>query len=321
LDFLQGDWTNSEDSRETYLVTGRTVRRTNKQGVRTFQNHLVWEEKWQTLSWGGTRRYYLDKPSPKDEVVQWADYKGGKPFRWHRPNASPEDSWNGDSQALPKPKARPRLKEPPALKESKTDEPKPEEEPTPPKPKDSHQKDDKAKAKAKPRLMRTKAKAAATNPSQPPRSQDAGAEAQKAEPEKDANSQPAHPAASESKASVSGTSAPPKESSRKVKLETYKEVQQRSVRLGDAGPGKPAQPAEPVYGDILGADPGWERERLIARSLLAQGFQLKGPDPEEKEESDKDEVVDVAFEEIPEVVDLEDDPREAKRQRTVELQG
>lgn len=33
-------------------MIGTSVRRTNSKGVKTFEKHLVWEDRWKTISWG-----------------------------------------------------------------------------------------------------------------------------------------------------------------------------------------------------------------------------------------------------------------------------
>eukprot|EP00930_Biecheleria_cincta_P043420 TRINITY_DN29819_c0_g2_i1.p1 TRINITY_DN29819_c0_g2~~TRINITY_DN29819_c0_g2_i1.p1 ORF type:complete len:289 (-),score=69.37 TRINITY_DN29819_c0_g2_i1:13-879(-) len=85
LDFLQGDWVNVENRSETYEVTGRTVRRSSpKQGDRSFPDILVWEEKWQKLYWGPKGRYYLESPIPQGDKISWLAWGTGKGFQWER---------------------------------------------------------------------------------------------------------------------------------------------------------------------------------------------------------------------------------------------
>eukprot|EP00913_Durusdinium_trenchii_P002499 g2311.t1 len=43
IEFLQGEWTNAEDSSENYFVMGTSVRRINSKGTKTFEKHLQWE--------------------------------------------------------------------------------------------------------------------------------------------------------------------------------------------------------------------------------------------------------------------------------------
>eukprot|EP00434_Breviolum_minutum_P018376 symbB.v1.2.016212.t1/scaffold1231.1/size130510/5 len=91
IGFLQGEWKNAEDSTESYFVTGTSVRRTNARGTKTFEKHLVWEDRWNAVSWGPNKGYYLDTPKPHDQTVKWSAYKrGGKPFRWNRPKDDTE---------------------------------------------------------------------------------------------------------------------------------------------------------------------------------------------------------------------------------------
>lgn len=85
LEFLKGNWVNVENPSETYEVTGRTVHRSStKQGDRSFPDILVWEEKWQKLYWGPKGRYYLESPIPQGDKISWLAWGSGKGFQWER---------------------------------------------------------------------------------------------------------------------------------------------------------------------------------------------------------------------------------------------
>eukprot|EP00440_Ansanella_granifera_P033457 gb/GFBE01036301.1/.p1 GENE.gb/GFBE01036301.1/~~gb/GFBE01036301.1/.p1 ORF type:complete len:282 (+),score=56.64 gb/GFBE01036301.1/:1-846(+) len=101
LKFMQGDWINAENPSETYVVTGRSVWRTNDTGSRNFPNVLFWQEKWRKLCWGPKSRYYIDPPrDPHNQEVTWHVWQGGRGFRWRRPGKSAAQADHGE--AIPK---------------------------------------------------------------------------------------------------------------------------------------------------------------------------------------------------------------------------
>ncbi|CAE7207611.1 GA2OX2, partial [Symbiodinium microadriaticum] len=241
LDFLQGEWTNAQKAGETYVVAGATIRIDNAKGSRTFQNWLVWEERWHTFKWGKSGRYYLDKFRPHDKEVQWTFYGtngGGKSFRWKRdesPTMRNEQSQETESvrttgpaqngaevlALAPRPKPRPKRK--------------------------------------------------AERPAEETAEEDSAAQAELAElePQETEETELAAEAA-EGDADV-------------IDLEGEEATATDDVEAPTADP--EAAEAEVTDtaaedDDLLGADPGWEKERLIARKLLAQGFR---PKPEEED--------------------------------------
>lgn len=269
LDFLQGEWTNAQKAGETYVVAGATIRIDNAKGSRTFQNWLVWEERWHTFKWGKSGRYYLDKFRPHDKEVQWTFYGtngGGKSFRWKRdesPTMRNEQSQETESvrttgpaqngaevlALAPRPKPRPKRK--------------------------------------------------AERPAEETAEEDSAAQAELAElePQETEETELAAEAA-EGDADV-------------IDLEGEEATATDDVEAPTADP--EAAEAEVTDtaaedDDLLGADPGWEKERLIARKLLAQGFR---PKPEEEDVTNHSTTSPyLGFEDL--LDDIEPDP---KRQR------
>ncbi|CAE7778547.1 GA2OX2 [Symbiodinium sp. CCMP2456] len=237
LDFLQGAWTNAQKAGESYVVDGATIRIDNAKGSRTFQNWLVWEERWHTFKWGKSGRYYLDKFRPHDKEVQWTFYgtSGGKSFRWRRDesptmrneqsqetaSAEPTGPAENGAEVLalaPRPKPRPKRK--------------------------------------------------AEQPAE--QTEEAQAELAELEPQEAAEEE-----AEEADEAAEGDADV-------IDLDGEEATAADDVEAPTADPeAAEAEVTEPAAEDedLLGADPGWEKERLIARKLLAQGFR---PKPEEE---------------------------------------
>eukprot|EP00439_Symbiodinium_sp_Y106_P036062 s1614_g4.t1 len=212
LDFLQGEWTNAQKAGETYVVDGTTIRINNEKGSRTFQNWLHWEEKWHTVKWGKSGRYYLDKFRPHDKEVQWTFYgrSGGKSFRWRR-DESPAMSHEQSQETASAGPTGPAENGAEVLALAPRPKPRP-------------------KRKAERPAEQTE-------------------EAEQAEP--------AQELAEAVEAEVEGDEV--------IDLDDEEVTDTTAAEADD---------------DLLGADPGWEKERLIARKLLAQGFR---PKPEEED--------------------------------------
>ncbi|CAE7833498.1 GA2OX2 [Symbiodinium sp. CCMP2592] len=239
LDFLQGEWTNAQKAGETYVVDGTTIRIVNEKGSRTFQNWLHWEDRWHTVKWGKSGRYYLDKFRPHDKEVQWTFYgrSGGKSFRWRRDESPAMSHEQSQETASPGPTG--------------------------------------------PAENGAEVLALAPRPKpRPKRKAERSAEQTAEEAEQAEQADPAQELASEAvEAEVEGDEV--------IDLDLDEATATDAV--GEAPqPGDPEAAEEEVADttaaeaddDLLGADPGWEKERLIARKLLAQGFR---PKPEEED--------------------------------------
>ncbi|CAJ1368625.1 unnamed protein product [Effrenium voratum] len=236
LELLQGTWTNSENHRESYVVTGRSVKRTNDKGTVSFQNHLQWEDQWCALSWGSGQRYFLDTPKPNAKSVSWTAWgRGGKPFRWHRPaDSKGEAAEKAEEPLKPRPKAMPRSTQaPPEPKIPKMLQPKPKILP---------QKVPEPKSMPEQPKKRTSSHPwrGEKQPAKQPRQEEP-----QAEPAKDADAKDADAKDADAKASPAGKSNAPSQ----VKASNPETT-------------------------------GWEKERIIARSILVRGFR---PDPDKED--------------------------------------
>lgn len=258
IEFLQGEWTNAEDSSENYFVMGTSVRRINSKGTKTFEKHLQWEDKWKAISWGTSQRYYLDTPQPKDQVVRWSAYKkGGKAFRWYRPKSWEDGNAQTQTPPLkPQPKARPKSK-PQEHKEPLKLVPKSKRRPKPP--------ENEPKAEG------------ASDP---------------------AEGTPAIEAEAPDGSGRAGTEPEvPGKAKEQVEVELAEVAEVVEIMCGESK-------VTPVADEnLLGADPGWEKERLMARRLLSRGFRPKA----NAEEVDQDAVC---------LIEDEPEGPEAKRLRT-----
>jgi len=252
LDFLQGEWTNAQKAGETYVVDGTTIRINNEKGSRTFQNWLHWEEKWHTVKWGKSGRYYLDKFRPHDKEVQWTFYgrSGGKSFRWRR-DESPAMSHEQSQETASAGPTGPAENGAEVLALAPRPKPRP-------------------KRKAERPAEQTEEDTGFGIPNPPVRAEQA---------------EPAQELAEAVEAEVEGDEV--------IDLDDEEVTDTTAAEADD---------------DLLGADPGWEKERLIARKLLAQGFR---PKPEEEDVTHPSTTSPyLGFEDL--LDDIEPDP---KRQR------
>eukprot|EP00931_Biecheleriopsis_adriatica_P062067 TRINITY_DN37365_c0_g1_i1.p1 TRINITY_DN37365_c0_g1~~TRINITY_DN37365_c0_g1_i1.p1 ORF type:complete len:289 (-),score=56.96 TRINITY_DN37365_c0_g1_i1:62-928(-) len=280
IDLLQGDWVNLENPEESYVVTGRSVSRSNASGTRNFPDKLVWEADWKSLCWGSRGRYYLETPSSEPEEVAWLTWGRGRAFRWRRPAGRSETlaSTNGggssssasagrDTRKPQRGKEKPHAdaeaaKSPP---KNKLPEPAKKRPPPPPPPAPPKKRRPQPPDTAPPSASDENVEKRPRPPSQPlppgPRKEDApaprGTVAETLE-----------------RRTVTNTARGPEEAADAASKSDVSKSNQ--VEGKDAAPSKESE--------------GCETERLIARSILSSGFRPM-PDPKEDEElQDDDEV-------------------------------